>query len=248
MKDKIIELEKLRRSQGLTQKQICLRLGSTEKSYANWRHGVLPSAPYAEKIIKLVEELRSKEHDKSNGKAIQNKLLDTLGQNYFDKRSGEDLCKFWRIARLTELRTVLAETENVYEDNSIVLQLERLCRKGLILCFGVDALDVSDYKFYFEIGEGKYGWREGLWPEIVRLYKDAPLTPEELQRPEIVLNISDRCNRLEQDRRKYFESKFGKPETTSAKIVREDYQDDCEKNERQARLLNATEKLGEDKK
>lgn len=248
MKDTMLELSKLRESQGLTRKEIASKIGCSERSLISWEQDkFIPSPIYQTKIKELIKQLRDKEFQENSGDKISKILLDVLSEGWFDKEiseAGQRSFLAWRIARLSELKTFVKD--DVYSENLIVKALEGLCRKGFLKCMAIQAFDRDNFRFYFEIGKGDYSWSTGQ-PKITRLYREKPLSPEELKSREVTLALIDLCERQEAERRQYFKSQYGKPGTVEQSLVHENYQDAIEARDRENRLVKGIEKLGEKK-
>lgn len=262
MIEEVRELKEFRDEFVLTRYEVCQELGIREMSLYNWENNNHnPSQKHRKLIRNYVKNFRMRakaEERREIGKYRDLVLAEIYrGAHTFipvpetPGKFAPGICPtglLWRSITLWRLKEV---TRDQASETILIKTLELLARRGLIKLFHI-AVDPSissdDISFKIELGKARRDIYKNT-VEAIRLYRTKPLSEEERESKEVILNIQDRVSILRTDKRKFFDGRHGtsRANETEKEIMREERQADLEQREAALRTAEGIEKLAKDK-
>lgn len=257
-----MELKKFREEFVLTRYEVCQELGIREMSLYNWENNNhSPSPQHRKAILDYMKKFRMRmeaEEKREIEKYRDIALAEIYSGDHTFIPVPETPGKFtprvcptgllWRSITLWRLKEI---TKNQASETILLKILEQLARQGQIKLFHVAVdphLSSDDIYFKIELGKAKRDVYKNT-VEAVRLYKKQPLSKEELESVEIILNIQERISILRANKRKFFDERHGTSRAgeIEKEILKEDRQADLELHRAALRTANGIEKLAKDK-
>jgi len=264
MNEIIDELKKIREEYQITMFEISQGCQVKERSVQRWLtngNSSKPQPAHFSKIKKFIVETRTKFRVEEQAEIIKYKepVLAEInsGQHDFIPRPetpgkfAPGVCSTGLLRRSISLWRLKEITQDQANEVILLKVLQELAQEGrikLIHLAVARSLSSDDVNFKFELGSATRDiYKNSV--EAIRLYRSKPLSKEQRESKEIILNIQDRIDYLRADKRKFFDSRHGvsKEGEIEKEMLREDRQAELEQREAALRTARGIEKLAKDK-